>query len=363
VVIAAGTYDEPVLIQDAIEVVGRCPSMVKVTGSLDFGGVTAAIVLDQVDGAGVRRLEVSGSQILSLSSKDVTIDGVVVRGAVLGGILLQGGQMTVTHTWVHDTLTDPVTGDFGDGVDANNHAQLTIEHSAITASRRLSLYLSSKTTIAHVEDSLIEPVLAPTDVGLRLGILTNAKATLELVNSVVTGVRGKGISVGSADTKGSILHSEVRDTLAQEGTGEFGDGVVVFDAASVDITGSVLFRNRRVGLFANTGAVATLDATLVTRTATDPGNLNPDGTAVVVQEGSTVTVRRSVISDNGGNGLSAGIGGAVVHLESSTVERSSLSQVNPLAVSGAYVAKGAQEDIVMGGALHVPDKPSPIPSQ
>jgi len=341
VVIAAGTYDEPVLIQDSIEVVGRCPSMVTIAGAQDFFGLLSAVILDHADGAAVRSLSVEGHRVSSLDSKGVTIDGLVVRQSETVGIFANGGQTTVTHTWVHDSRSELVTGEFGDGVEADIEADLTIKHSAVTASRRVSLLLTGEGTAVHVEDSLFEPVLAPADDGRRMGIVATTKATLEIADSVVARARSVGVSLSDIGTASTITGCEVRDTSAMEGTESFGDGIIASGGASLSVTGSVVLRSRRVGVLALEGALATIDSTFVTKTGGDPDNADPIGSAVAAQEGATMNVLRSALSDSRGTAVNAADPGTVFQMEACAVERSSLAQTVTLAAAGALVAAGA----------------------
>jgi hypothetical protein len=340
VVIAAGNYNEPILITEDIEVVGRCPSMVKVTGVQSFGGVPAIVVLDHTMGASVRNLAVGGNGIgiLAYYAHDTTIEGVAVEQATGYGLQVLGGNAGVTRSWIHKTAQ--LQGNFGDGAVAGFGAELTIERSAITASRRLALLATGKNVLVGLEDSLVEPVLAPGDKGPRNGLVAQDGATLDITDSVVVGARAWGVKLLRAGTTSSIFRSEVRDTLAEEGTGELGDGVEVEDAAALTLTGSVLFRNRRSGLLAEKGGVATLDATLVTKSGADENNSTPWSFGVVAQEASIVNLLRSVVSDVAGAGLRASSEGTVLSMEASAIEGSGFTQANQYNERGAQVDSG-----------------------
>jgi len=336
VVIAAGTYDEPIVLQDSIEVVGRCPSMVKITGSQDVSGIVAAVALVQADGAAVRSITVEGHPVLSRNSKGATIDGLVVQKSVGAGIWALGGQTTVTHTWIDGTGSGPETGDLADGVQVGSHADLTIAHSAVTSSQRISLALSGTGTAVHVEDSLFEQPLA--GAGDRVGIMADSKATMDIVNSVVTAARQVGIGVFGPGTAVSITGCEVRDTRAMA---ERGIGIAAVDGSVVNVLGSVISRSNYVGFQAAYGALATLDSVLVTGTGNDPNNTDPSGTAIDVQLGATLNVLRSAVSDSAGSGINVYDPGTVFRLEASAVERSNLMQPDPTVAENAIVWSGA----------------------
>jgi hypothetical protein len=322
---------------------------VKITGTQSFESAPVIVLLDQAHGATLRNVEVGGEGggIVASYAHDTTIDGVVVRKAIWSGILVHGGQVTVTHTWIHDTLADPVTGKYGYGIQAESSADLTIEHSAITASRRLSLLASLKNTIVHVEDSLIEPVLAPGDVGVRQGVYVQSKAKLEVKDSVITGAREFGIKLIEQGSTASFDHSEIHGSLAAEGTSKFGDAVDV-NAGSISLVASVLSQNRRLALLAVEGAVATLDGSLVAKNAQEMDEDAMYPVSIRAQSGASVTLQRCAVVDSPGSGINATGAGSVLQLEATAVERSAQKQPSPIGVYGVQVDKGAR--VTAGGS-------------
>ncbi|MBM4360519.1 MAG: hypothetical protein FJ096_20630 [Deltaproteobacteria bacterium] len=109
VVLAAGDYDEPIVLTKALEIVGRCASMVRVRGTSPLATPPTTLVVDAAPGAArptVRNVTFGkNGGVAVLTQSDLTLDRVVIDGASGYGVAALGPvDVELSHTLIRGTL-------------------------------------------------------------------------------------------------------------------------------------------------------------------------------------------------------------------------------------------------------------------
>jgi len=136
IVLAAGSYDEPVEIDRPLSIIGRCPSLVELSGETPHGvalvltPTTAVRVVDVTGDVNISRVRLAGPGVgLIVEGSDVTVSGVEVESVGRGIVVASAGTVDVQHPWVHDVQTNP-DGTRGDGLIALAASTATVRRSA-----------------------------------------------------------------------------------------------------------------------------------------------------------------------------------------------------------------------------------------
>lgn len=253
VAVAAGSYAENLTVMyKLVRLHGRCPAMVEIAGT--GAEPTAILVANGADGTELHDLAVTGAAPVAA----VGIAGVE--------------NVTLDRVWVHDATDRGITIQDEGGVTS-----ATLRRSLVEANRDVGVFVGGATLT--IEESVVRATAAkPSDpYGHGVSVLrdpgTGARGVLTLGASVVEGNVEHGVLVSASDS--TVRGSVVRDTLPgvqPSAEGRFGRGIALYadaasgSAATLLLEGSVLERNREVGLFAS-GSEATVSATVVRDTA------------------------------------------------------------------------------------------------
>lgn len=340
--LAEGTaYPEPLLLthrQDGVEVVGRCPELVRLGGGIDADG-------SSTDGWSVRGLTVSepGGVGVALHTGALTLSAVDVWGATGAGLVVYAGTLTVDGVDVADTRADDgayglggevlggalvgarlsVRGAIGHGLIVDNPARLTLSDLVITDVRAGDGLGYGIVVLGHgvaeVQTCTIRSVDA---MGVAVGDTTGG-ASATLLDCTVDGAHSAGVyAFGPGTTlrfRGEVSHTApFRD-------GEAGVGIGADDGARVDVDAwtqnnegpglaavgegtEVVFTgeasdNQLVGLYAVHGAGLLLEEATVRDTVPRGGQA---GYGVVIEAGAHGEVRGGSLSHNAGIGLYVG---------------------------------------------------------
>lgn len=302
VAIAAGTYAEAIVVTGkAVSVRGRCPSLVRVTGTASLPAVIAYASNTLVDGLGIDGA--FGGVIVS-DAKGVVLDHLWIRGdgttlplvtisdqkgpaeatlrrslvedsLVLTALAAQGSELTVEGSVVRAMRAG--AGEVrGRGIqvwDGKGPGKLTLRGSVVE--RVYEAAVASENSRVVVEGSVLRDTMPlPGSVGFALSVASSGsgKGYALVRGSILERSSDQAISLASAELV--MDDTVVRDTLA--GTGNGGIGLVAQPAPSLRapsmawIRSSVFERSGEVGLFIQSSA-ASISKTIVrdTRTRAD----------------------------------------------------------------------------------------------
>jgi len=307
VAIAAGSYEEGVVIQDhGVRLWGRCPELVEIVGSVAKTG--AVRVFPGVAGAEVRGIALRGvgigiaySGVTDLLLDQLWIHDMDFRGIAMApypaspsttrlsrslvesttevGVFFTE-SLTIEESVIRGTRSDPVFAG-GNGIMVQDDGQLQLLRSVVEENLEFGVYVLGST--AEVESSVLRNTKPqPTTKEYGLGLIDaknmdGKRATVTIRSSVVAANASVGIGVVDSDL--TLETSVVRDTGLSSGVEARG--------ATVKSTASVFDSNPVAGL-RFTGSQADIEGAFVR------GNV---GYGVLAEE-STVAVRSSRIEHN-----------------------------------------------------------------
>ncbi|MFH2006556.1 MAG: right-handed parallel beta-helix repeat-containing protein [bacterium] len=345
VAIAAGDYQERLVLSDGERLMGRCAELVTLRGRVILSdpkppvtiqggsagsalrGVTLTgpgegLVIDGAQQVTVEEVEVAdtaGYGIAVNPDSEATLHRVkVVRGTVVG-IMARGAVLTLSESVVRDTQPDGGLL-FGRGIDAacasgGTCGGLTISRSLVARNRDTSLYLTGLDV--DVVDSAIrdtQPKAVDGTAGVGITAVCHSDGTcgtLDVSGSSLSGHRNRAVFSYSAVT--TITDTTVRDTLPQESDAGWGQGINAFcdteqaGCGSLTVTSSLVAHNRSAGIFLY-GVDAVVVDTIVRGTLAGADERHGEGIYTRCVESDTcgsLSVSGCLISDNRSAGVLA----------------------------------------------------------
>ncbi|RLB65496.1 MAG: hypothetical protein DRI90_01900 [Deltaproteobacteria bacterium] len=288
VAIAAGSYPEDVMIHDkSVRLWGRCPELVELTGDLLW-----AVDIQDASGSEIHQLALTGPAmgLFLEDSVDVLIDRVwihdtadaavvlsqantpcslriqdsLVEGAASVGVVMMGGELTVTHSVVRGSLPDLFLP--GRGIDiqpslAGDLATLRVVGSVVADNHEVGIAVfGSELTLT---DSVVQDTQPrEEDDGFGVGIQLQAFGLPAVADIEGSTIRRNHVT--SLTVLGSIVTmrlSTIDDTRSQQSDALFGDGMVVagtpLSIAELSIDRSAISHAARAGI-ANFSAVVAI---------------------------------------------------------------------------------------------------------
>jgi nitrous oxidase accessory protein NosD len=337
IILAGGEYDEAVMLKKAIGLVGRCSSMVTLLGTKTFGAYEIA----------VRVLEAQGVTIsdLTISSPGWGLDVAYGASLSLSRVALvdnQGFGIFVadpTTQLVADLLLIRGTqtfedGSFGRGVTVLDGAKVILTRSALLENHDAGLSVESAGSEVSVEDVLVARTHGP---GGR-GLTNQSAGSLSLSRVAVIDNQDVGIFVAQAGSSLAVDQSVVLRTQSSP-DGETGRGIDALLGAKLDLSRSALVGNHEAGMLIRGGGTAAIvEDSLVART--EPRPVGRRGFGVLVDQGASLTLYRSLLVENTHIGmLVSGEGSAVDAIDSLIAETRALD--DGTRGRGVEVTKGA----------------------
>jgi hypothetical protein len=275
IAVEQGTYVEELSVTRSVTLAGRC---------------AAKVVLQAPDPSNNPGLDVDNAAA-------VTMSGMTVTGFFYGAIVRAGSSLTAQHTVF----------------DANQIAAIQVKGGTL-----------------ELDDSVARngvPDNSTGDWGVGLYVEAGGKATLQRVS---VAHNAKGGVIGQDRLTQLVLDGViVRDTRLYQGVN--GDGVVVVDGASAQITNSALVHNFEAGLLVEAASLdtrATLDGSVIRDTVPrtvamvnpmDPAHKQYGGDAIEAQGRVSVTVTNSSLLRSGGDGVVVIVAPAHADLTDTTV--------------------------------------------
>lgn len=330
VALAAGNYAEPVTIDKPLELVGRCPSMVRVSGVAPTPlGVAAVVFVAQDVVLRGLRLGGQGVGVLAISSK-VDLDGVHVFGATDTGVLAAGAGAMVSARHVLVEGTQPAAGGvFGRGIEAQSGAELALDSSALVENRDVGIILLDAT--AGVTRSLVAATL-PEAQRLLGGFAMSVQAgsSLTLQSSALVHNRSAALVARPGASSIDVTESVIARTLPQASDLTNGAGVELQDGPSMNLARTAIVENHSAALaMRGAGTTAAVTETLIASTLPQESDLD-FGLGLQVVRGASLVLESSAIVDNRDVGL------LIMDLASAVVARSLVAMTRARESDGAY---------------------------
>jgi hypothetical protein len=321
IVLAAGQYPEPVHVQKAVHIAGRCASLVSITGTQPVQSLNGTPVVFWFDG--VTEAKLSGVRIagdgagILLRKAKASVEDVHVDGASAFGILTLGDG---TEVVVRRTLVENVAGGSPDGtptgIAAQDKSLLTVESStvyhaqplgilgtegseirgkevlveatqpaatepalgygitllgvgsledsAVVANREVGVLVAKGANVALTRD-VIEDTLVPSPGKRAFGVSVQNGASVELSSCFLSKSQGEGIHLSDPKSSLTLRGSLIQDTFGKEPPG-VGAGLIASEG-TLTIEDSAFYRNRGAALYLTKGAQANVARTLVEATS------------------------------------------------------------------------------------------------
>ncbi len=393
VAIAAGDYEERLILSKPVRLIGRCSEKVTLRGVMRFGvaepalrigaggsgsevrsvtltGPGDGLFLDGVVDVIVEEVEVQSTGyygVLAMGGADAVIRRVKVTGCDTVGILSADGVMYVEESVVQNTVSEVGTGNFGRGISVQcTHLEtcgsLYVMRSLIAGNRDAGI------SVFGVDATVISSVVRDTlsmESTLSNGSGINAEChpemgecgSLHVEESLIAGNRAVGISVFGVDA--TVVSTVVRDTLPQDTDRTGGIGISAQCHHEFGVCGNLLLesslvaQNRDVGVFA-AGVDTTVVSSVVRDTRPQESNLE-FGRGISAQcypygeVCGTLHVEGSLVAGNRDVGIfAADVDATVV----STVVRDTLPQDSNLD-GGMGIQARCHSDSEKCGSLHV----------
>ena len=369
VAIAPGTYEETVSLEGGLTLWGTCAGETRIAGP---PGVAGPVVTVRGAGNALRRVQVGGIDAAE-SGTTLALDGVVVAGALGGGVVARRGAAVVANSIrVTGTRDSPSPGVFGQGIRAESGGTVTATRVVLDDNQTAGAHADGAGSTITLNDAAITETLPRASDGYgghgafashggeitlaRVAVEQNAEtgleawgassrlvasdcvsrshvgnaaayggfgawvgsgATLRLERCLVDDAAGNGVEAQDPATRLELADVAIARSHGQPRDGTFGRGVDVYTGAHVEIRRVLLLDNIDYGLGCfNTGT--SIDAEDLTVLGTRTNGLEGSrGAALFLMCGGTV--RRVMARDNQELGIDVNGTDASLVLEDITV--------------------------------------------
>lgn len=294
VVLAAGTYAEPIVAKKPLEIRGRCASKVTVSGVYVNGD--PVVVYVSSTGVSLRGFTITGAgHGIAATGGAVSASWLAITAATINGVLAaSSSQVSLDHVLVRATKL--VGGKLGRGIEVEG-SKLVMTSSVIVDTHDMGV-LAQKGSTAKISSSLIEGT-KPSGASYGFGIATASGGTLELTSSAIVANHGAGVAISSPGT--SVVTTSFLAGNVPSGT-TFGPGLTVNAGGHVSVASTLVAGNSDEGLSAYS-AGTTLDVTGCAITGTTHGSEVPYAVGVHGAMAATITLQDTTIAATDGIGV------------------------------------------------------------
>jgi hypothetical protein len=325
IALAAGEYTDGIAFTESTSVVGRCSSMVSITGiEPSLSGFNAVIQVRAGSESTLRDLTVSGEGvgINVVQKSSVTLERVVIANTVGAGLLAAGAQTVVTGSDVHITGAHPSQDTtYAIAVKVEGGASVTLNRAAITQTTGYGLRLMDPGTTFVGHELAVTETLPMTSGTIGRGVRLSDGASMELTQSVFAKSQGLGMSVYYENSTVTIRDSVIANQ--PDGDGSF--GMEIGGGASVTLERVALRENGTLSLMVSgAGTSVTLDSCAVSDTI--PMESGAGGAGIYLKEGASMVVSDSSVAGNRDFGIHSTGTGTSLTLKGSVVEQNTSSQ-------------------------------------
>ena len=306
-VLASGTYPEMLPINASISVIGRCSSMVTLTGAPgDTSSFSALVNVTGPHQVSLKGLTLSPQTmgVRVAAGGQVTLEHVLIDAAYHKGIELMdaSSELSLFRTLVRDTEGEP-WGFSGYGLEVVFGAQVSAEESAFIGNMSAGVQINAAGSSGTFRDVAILETLPEGDGYLGNGAAVLFGGAIELSDSVLRQNHSAGLSVlgdGASPTRAEATRVYIGETKYASFSYGQASGIESANGASLTLSESVVAGNQGGGLMMS-GSTVTGDALLIAQNALDIYGTN--GSGIWAFGGSTLTLTRSALVDNHSAGL------------------------------------------------------------
>ncbi len=294
IVVAAGDYDEPVVLPQGVSLRGACVADVRITHSVrDDAPATVQITGTGVTVTGVR-IAGARSGLLVDAGADATVDGVLVDHATETGLRVHmGGHAVLRDVAIRNTQIDPDdhASAFGLVVELGGTAEAT--HLDIASNALSGVVIDGDGSMLTLDDSVVRDTQSVGGMyGAGLGAQHGGHVLIERSAFEHNRYFGVGaVHSGVVDMRDSV----VRDTLEQETGGSTGVGVMAMPDGQVTLSRCLLDHSIVAGLHDDSATIEGSDLVIRSTQADSTGNGGP---GIFVVNGATATLQRVLLDDD-----------------------------------------------------------------
>ena len=313
VVLAAGTYDEGLWLYDSISLVGRCASMVTLSGVRSGAvGLTAVEVQPPGPGAAVDvvisdvRISAPAIGISVHSGARLDLQRVRFEDNTKLGLVAGLANTVVTATDIlvarsagnpDGSSEDKFVGSHG-GISVQLGAMVTLHRASLEDNQGIGIYAGDEGSLAAIDDVFITESKPRISGYLGRGIHVQAGASVSAKRVSVLDNKDIGLFVSGDESSATISDSVIART-GFNAEGSYGLGVYGIEAASLGLERSIVMESQNMGVFVRDPLTsAILTEVLVART--HPGEVGNLGLGIHAALESSLELHRCGSLDNYG---------------------------------------------------------------
>ena len=302
VVLAAGSYDQGVLVSKSIALVGRCSSLVTLTGTrAGAAGPTVVEVKGDVE-VHISDLTIAGPGygLVALSGASISLERSIVRECHNAGVAAVGAAtgLTATDVWIAASQADS-SGQKGFGLLAQDGASVTLSRAWLPENTTVGILALGTDTSLEASEIWVDATQTSPQGVHGIGLEISGGASVSLSRSLVSRSSSSGIVTVGVDTRLTASEVSIVDTQSSEEgpQGLDGFGLRAGEGSTVNLGRARLEGNQVAGIVAyGAGTSVTIDAAAIT--GTNMSNQGQFGRGIVAQQGSALAVSRSLIANN-----------------------------------------------------------------
>ncbi len=273
---------------------------------------TLPSALDDDFGFGLQLLEGARAELLRVALERNRTGGLFVADS--------GTDLAATDVVVRDTQPSGFDDAFGRGLDVGSGARVSVNRGSFERNHDIGVRVTGAQTELLASDLIVRGTLSrASDETGGFGLQVDSGARVQIERTVFARNRTNGVVVAGVSTTVVARDLAIRDTLPREVDDDWGLGLVVRDGAQVEIERAALERNRAIGVF-----IAGIESRLTAADVAVQGMLSlaSDGTmgeGLIVFDFATVILRRASFRRSRGIGVAA-VGDAALTAEDLVVE-------------------------------------------
>ncbi|MBI5528412.1 MAG: right-handed parallel beta-helix repeat-containing protein [Deltaproteobacteria bacterium] len=279
--------------------------------SIFASGAGVTLTIDKALVRDTQGEELSGTLGQGLHAIDgarVDVTRTVFEGNHDHGIFARDGTaVSVRDSVVRDTMCEPYSGSYGNGIEVNGGAVGTVTRTVFERNRYSAVLASEAGSSLDLSDVAVLDTMADDANGVEgKGAEYQNAARGTIARTVFSRNTNAGLLVTAGGSSVDVSDVVIRDTLAEPGTGAGGWGMGVQYETAVVLARALLTGNREAGIFV-TDSGAVLDAGDVTiRDTRAQDNSGEFGTGLTIQKNAEGTVARLVVERCRSSGVFVG---------------------------------------------------------
>lgn len=265
IVLGAGTFDEPLVINTAVTIRGLCPERTRLTatGALANPAViivrTTQVAIRDVAITGPRWAVQVGPRQASLALRGVLIEDTMQAAlAVAGPATVDADRLIIRDTGPAPDRTA------GRAVVVQGGGRLRLANAVIERHRQVAVFAAGAGTEVTVEDTVIRGLQGQlSDRRGGFGVEASGGAIVDLHRVLIDGATTSGVTAYEAGSRVRLWDSIVQDTLPAEWDGGRGQGLHVSEHARIEARRTQVTRSVTTGVEVDGGAIELADVVIM----------------------------------------------------------------------------------------------------